>query len=188
MVRQIVGTLRYNVDHLRKETSSLVGNLSIAAGLGRPMHLSAVGAERAVTLKEAAENAGQTWIDVGNSRAYVQTLRVALIYAVADGSPVVDLVHLNAAADFVGYANRGLRKIATTELKDPTAARILVHMREAPHETLTRTGISQNIFSRNVPAKDLENAIRLLLKLGLLTSHLEPTAGRPRTVYRLVTR
>jgi hypothetical protein len=60
-------------------------------------------------------------------------------------------------------------------------------MREDPRETLTRTGISHDVFHRNVPAKDLEQGLYTLIKLGLLTEHVQPTAGRPRTVYRLVT-
>jgi hypothetical protein len=189
LVEPIVARLRANVERLRASLASkatIASNLRAAIGAGRPLHLSPEGEQRAFVLKAEAETQGKNWVDVGNSRAFVQMLRVALVFAVADGSPEIEVVHLNAAKDFVDCATRGLRAIAHGELKDVIAQRVLKHMREDPKETLTRTGVSRAVFNCNVPAKDLEQGLRTLLRLGLLAEHVEPTAGRPRTVYRII--
>ena len=182
LVKPLVNRMRANVERVR------AASIIKATSVSKPLRLSLAGEQRAIALKAEAESQGTNWIDVGNSRAFVQMLRVALIFAVADGSHEIDVAHLNAAKDFVDVATSGLRTIATGELKDVIAERILKHMREDPNEVLTRTGISCDVFKRNVPAKDLEQSIHTLLRLGLLTEHVEATGGRPRTVYQIVTK
>ena len=182
LVEPIVERLRDNVERLREHPSFVLKATSVP----KPLRLSHEGEQRALMLKADCENQGKSWIDVGNSRAFAQMLRLALIYAVADGSHGIEVVHLNAAKDFVDIAMHGLRTVATGELKDVIAQRILKHMREDPKETLTRTGISRAVFNNHVPAEKLEQGLRTLIRLGLTTEHVEPTAGRPRTVYRLV--
>jgi hypothetical protein len=180
LVEPTVERLRDNVDRLRASFAIR------ATSVSKPLHLSHGGEQRAFALKAEAENLGKSWVDVGNSRAFVQMLRVALVFAVADGSPEIKVVHLDAAKDFVDCATRGLRAIAHGELKDVIAQRVLKHMREDPKETLTRTGVSRAVFNGHVPARDLEQGLRTLIKLGLLVEHVEPTTGRSRTVYRIV--
>jgi hypothetical protein len=180
-VKDAVDELRANVERLR--ASYLFGCVQ---GVEKPIKLSPAAAEMAVRLKAAAERGGRSWVDVGNARAYVQTLRVALVYAVADGSRTIEPEHLKAALSLIGHAASGVGSLATGELKDVIAQRILTHMRESPNEALSRTGVSTHVFAKNVAADKLEDAIRLLLKLGLLSEHRVSTKGRPATMYRLI--
>jgi hypothetical protein len=152
--------------------------------LPQPVTLSPAAAEIAVYIKAASEIKGTTWIEKGNARAYVQTMRIALVHAVTSGSSTLEPEHLQAAAALVDYAAKGIARLATGELKNVIAQRIISYMREDPGEALTRTGIYSDIFQRNVPALHLDTAIRELERLGLLKSEVQPTKGRPRTVYR----
>jgi hypothetical protein len=115
----------------------------------------------------------------------MHVLRYALIYAVIDGHKNIGPAHLEAAEHLVEKMADGVRRQATAELSDKIAERILTHMREDPTEMLSRTGISVGVFNRNVPARDLENAISTLMNLGLLRDQKVVTSGRPRTLYVL---
>jgi hypothetical protein len=95
---------------------------------------------------------------------------------------------MRAAKTLVDHSRATIRRFATGDLaaiSDPIAARILTHMREDPKEVLSRTAISCDIFGRNVPAVQLENAISLLIHLGLLRQTTVQTSKRPTTVYAL---
>ena len=147
--------------------------------------LSTAALDLMIGIKDQTETAGRTWIESGSARAFVQIIRLALIYAVADGARQIEPDHLLAAKSLVDHAGRSLATLATSDLSDPLARRILTYMREDPSEVLSRTQISINIFNKHVPARDLEIAIGLLIQLDLLTEAREPTPGRDRTVYRL---
>ena len=63
----------------------------------------------------------------------------------------------------------------------------MTHMREDPNQVLSRTGISCDVFNRNVSAPLLENAINLLVRSGQLVVGVVKTKGRPATVYKVAT-
>jgi Primase C terminal 2 (PriCT-2) len=180
MVAPIAERIKENLKTLRSRT--LFGN----AGIEIPITLSPDAEAMAVVIKHEKEKGTRTWLDSGSARAFVQILRVALVYAVADGSKNVEPVHLQAAKAFVGHAERSIKKLASGGIKDPLAERILKHMREDPKEVLSRTEISSDVFNGHVSAAPLEEAIRVLLRLGMLAEETVPTKGRSRTVYRLV--
>jgi Protein of unknown function (DUF3987) len=150
-----------------------------------PITLSHDAMELAVDIKQQWETEGTNLVEQANSRAFMHILRYALIYAVCDGSKHIEVPHLIAAERLVAKMAEGVRQQATSELQDGIAQRILSHMREDPSEMLSRTAISAGIAAKNVPARDLEDAIRTLKNLGLLGEHKVPTKGRPTTMYAL---
>jgi hypothetical protein len=112
------------------------------------------------------------------ARAEALVLRLACLYALADGSPVVRVTDLEAALALWRYVERSVRFIFTNTTGDPIAERILVALRRTPNG-LSRTSIYSTIFSRNVPRAQIEAALLLLDGLGLATRTNIPTGGRP---------
>lgn len=111
------------------------------------------------------------------SRAESQTLRLSLCYALLDGERLIRRHHVAAALELWDYAERSLFRIFGDTLGDPSADRLLTELREAP-AGLTRTDITK-VFSRNVPANEIERALGVLAEARLAFQTSEETGGRP---------
>jgi hypothetical protein len=98
------------------------------------------------------------------ARAEAQVLRLSLIYALLDLSPLIKLPHLRAALEVWRYCKDSCRYIFGRALGDPVADRILEALRKNP-QGLTRTEISA-IFGRNVYEATISAAIEFLRKHG----------------------
>jgi Protein of unknown function (DUF3987) len=122
------------------------------------------------------------------ARAEAQTLRLALIYAVLDGSDgVIKLPHLKAALTMWQYYADSARYIFGDSLGDPIADTILAALRQNPNG-MTRSQIS-DLFGRNQSVNKLNAALSLLLTQGKVASELQPKSqggGRPSEVWRAV--
>jgi hypothetical protein len=177
-----VARLRGNLERVRDARPPFVQ----VANTGCPLVLSDKAMVAARRIKKAKETKGENWIEAGNQRAYVQILRVAIVYAVADGASRIEPAHLQAAEAFVDYAATGIVELGTGELQDVVPQRILTYMQAEPTRAVARSEISNDVFHRNAPSKQLEESYRLLKKLGLIEEHtVKPPKGRPTTVYRL---
>jgi hypothetical protein len=110
------------------------------------------------------------------SRAEAQVLRLALVYAVLDCSPMVCLPHLEAALAVWCYCEDSARFIFGTSLGDPTADVILeaLHLAE---RGLTRTDIFE-LFKRHTSAGEINRALSTLASGGFARCVQEPTGGR----------
>jgi hypothetical protein len=172
---------------IKEQIDSLPGQFQVAPDcISAPIILAREAEAMAIDIKARWETEGKNLVEQANSRAFMHVLRYALIYAVIDGLNQIGPAHLAAAEHLVAKMADGVRRQATAELSDKIAERILTHMREDPSEALSRTGITHGIFSRNVPARDVENAISALVSLGLLKAQRMTTKkGRPTTVYML---
>jgi hypothetical protein len=115
------------------------------------------------------------------SRAEAQVVRIALIYALLDCSPVITGDHLAAALAVWRYCYESARFIWGAAIGDPMADAILDILRRTP-KGLTRSEISAE-FARNRSASDLDRAIGILLAHGRLRTSQENTGGRPVTRY-----
>ena len=98
------------------------------------------------------------------SRAEAQVTRIALIYAVLDGSEFIAEDHLRAALAVWDYCERSARFIFGEQSGDPTADAILAELRKNP-DGLTRTEISQ-LFCRNRSSSQLHSALNTLAEQG----------------------
>lgn len=115
------------------------------------------------------------------ARAEAHVLRLALIYALLDKSPVIRQVHLKAALALWRYAEDSARFIFGEALGDPVADQILEALKEAGEAGLTRTKI-RDLFDRNQPAERITQALKSLLRAGLANftkEESEKGKGRP---------
>jgi len=120
------------------------------------------------------------------ARAEPQCLRLALIYALLDGSSTIGVAHLRAAFGLWSYCEESARCIFGDALGDSTADEILRALRANP-EGLTRTSL-RDLFSRNRSGDDIGRALALLVGQGLAHSEAVPTGGKPAELWRATTR
>jgi len=112
------------------------------------------------------------------SRAEAQTLRLAMIYALLDCSPVIEVHHLRAALAVWGYCEQSAQFIFGDKVGDRTADEVLVALRETS-KGMTLTELHHR-FSKNKSAQEISRALIALQQRGLVYSTKEPvTSGRP---------
>jgi len=111
------------------------------------------------------------------SRAEAQVMRLALIYALLDCSPLIRLAHLQAGLAVWHYCAESTCYIFGDSLGNPLADDLLRLLRQTP-DGMTRTEIN-NHFSRNRTAHEIDNAFRLLAEHGLVRCDMVATGGRP---------
>jgi len=103
------------------------------------------------------------------ARAEAHVLRLSVLYAVLDRSPVVRPVHLEAALAVWDYADASARRIFGGLLGLSVADTILAALRK--RGPMTRDQIRE-LFGRNKSSAEIEAALRLLLALGLERTYL----------------
>jgi hypothetical protein len=114
-------------------------------------------------------------------RHEAQAVRLSLVYALLDRSPVVRAEHLEAAVAVLDYVAASVTYIFGDALGDSVADRILQALREG--EALSRTQIFSDLFGRHTPQGRIESALRLLAVLGLAHVETRATEGRPVEVW-----
>jgi hypothetical protein len=110
-------------------------------------------------------------------RAEAQTIRLALIYALLDGTDQIDLVHLKAAVALWDYCERSAMHIFGDMTGNVLADEILLALRRAGADGLTRTQIS-NLFSHHRSSGQMGAALAHLAKAGKAISKEKPSGGR----------
>ena len=140
--------------------------------------------------------ARRAWIDVYPSltadhagmvgailnRAEAHTVRLSIIYALLDHSPVVRPKHLDAALAVVRYVEASVRHIFGDRLGDPTADAILGAL-EVRRE-MDRTDI-RDLLGRHASAEQIASALGALGRSGRAVVQAQDTGGRPREVWRI---
>ncbi|HYR45559.1 MAG TPA: hypothetical protein VER78_01045, partial [Thermoanaerobaculia bacterium] len=111
------------------------------------------------------------------SRAEAQVTRLSCIYALLDGSSVIEVPHLKAALTLWDYCERSCRYIFGDALGNPIADRILQALRGSLNG-LNRSQIS-HLLGRNEAASAIDNALRVLLEHKLAAKDVVKTGGRP---------
>jgi hypothetical protein len=117
------------------------------------------------------------------ARPEAQTLRLSVVYALLDGSAVIEREHLEAALAVWRYCEASALFIFGDSLGDPIADRLLAAIRDAGQDGLDTTAQHQ-VFGRNVPAARLAHARAKLERRGLVVTTSERTGGRDRRVTR----
>lgn len=115
------------------------------------------------------------------ARAEAQTIRLAMLYALLDGSPAIRLEHLRAALAAWRYCEDSARFIFGDTLGDPTADEILRLLRGTEHG-LARTDIAEH-FKRHKSSAEIGRALAVLQSLGLVRSERHETSGRSAEVW-----
>jgi hypothetical protein len=111
------------------------------------------------------------------ARAEAHTIRLALLYALADGTRQIHTPHLQAALALQDYAARSAAWALTGATGDPLAEQIHATLRQHPGG-LTRSQISQAL-NHNQPAGQIDHALQALNTAGRVTATQIPTGGRP---------
>ncbi len=115
------------------------------------------------------------------SRGEAQAMRLALIYALLDGSNVISAHHLFAALAVWSYAESSARFIFGDSLGDPVADRVLLLLRDKP-DGMTRNDIVRS-FSGHKGKEQIDRALDSLLRLKRAAKHTLNTGGRPAEVW-----
>jgi hypothetical protein len=126
------------------------------------------------------EEAGNTWDNViypqltsednpSLARGEVLVSRLAMTYAILDGENVIRTVHLRAALAFANYTNESFRWIFGNEVKtgNTNSDRIAKYLKK---KGKVGAGVSEmlgDVFNRHLSKADLEDAIQILVDLGL---------------------
>jgi hypothetical protein len=118
------------------------------------------------------------------ARAEAQVTRLAMTYALWDGTALITIKHLTAAMAVWEYCEASAHYIFGESLGDPVVDAILVALKRVHPDTLTRTNISE-LFSRNESAGRISRALEELVKLGLATVQRANAngAGRPTEIW-----
>jgi len=116
------------------------------------------------------------------ARAEAQVVRLALVYALLDRSPVVDTPHLAAATALWRYAERSAAHVFGRSTGNCHADALLRILRDGP---LGREAAKRELGIRT--AADLQDAIDLLRQIGAVETVRVSRAGggRPAEVLRL---
>jgi hypothetical protein len=110
------------------------------------------------------------------ARAEAQVLRLSMVYAALDGSPLIRKEHLLAGLAVWAYAEQSVAWIFGDSLGDPLADEILRALRtEGP---LPRNDIYQR-WGRHRGVEQIERALGLLHEYGKVRVERRATAGRP---------
>lgn len=118
------------------------------------------------------------------ARAEAQCVRLALVYALLDGSPQIDAPHIHAALALWEYAEASARYIFGQALGNPLADKLLEALRAAGPRGLTRSAMC-NLFARNESAERITAALALLERHGLArrSNPVGSGIGRPVEVW-----
>jgi hypothetical protein len=112
------------------------------------------------------------------ARAEALVMRLECIYALLDCSRFRDVPHLKAALEVWRYCDESTHIIFESGTGNKHADRILQALKVAGNTGLTKTDISYQLFNRNLPQFELDEALRLLHGLKLAYCTEEKTAGR----------
>jgi hypothetical protein len=104
-------------------------------------------------------------------------IRLALIYAAMDNQPQISLPHLEAALAVWSYCEDSAAQIFGDLLGDTVADAILVALRSAGPDGMSRTQISAAL-SRHVKADRITTALNWLEQLGRARRSPISTDGR----------
>jgi hypothetical protein len=112
------------------------------------------------------------------ARAEAHTVRLALIYALADEAQAIERVHLEAALEVWRYSEDSARALFGELVGDTVADSLLTFLRNAGRGGMTRSEL-HNALNRNHSAARIQIALELLLKQGWVQRTVRITPGHP---------
>jgi hypothetical protein len=112
------------------------------------------------------------------SRSEAQTVRLALLYALADRSPAICLRHLAAALEIWLYCEDSAAFIFGNTLGDPLADELLRLLQRAGSEGVSRDEMREH-FKRHRLSGEIGRALGGLAGADLARREERPTRGRP---------
>ena len=110
------------------------------------------------------------------ARGEAHVVRLAMLYALVDGTIAIDTEHLHAALALWDYAARSVGAIFGAASGNPDAEQI--HAALVASGGMTRTDL-RDLFSRNRPHTDIDAALTALQRAGRARPVRVVTGGRP---------
>lgn len=118
------------------------------------------------------------------TRSRAQVHRVALVYALMDRAPAVDVEHLKAALALWRYVEDSAAWLfGTSSADDGEVARLVAWIAEAGEAGRTRTEIANVFYGKNRKAAEIRPVLAALVQDGRLKEVREETGGAPRFRY-----
>jgi hypothetical protein len=118
-------------------------------------------------------------------RGTAHALRLSMIYALVDGTLVIDAPHVLAALALWEYVEASARLIFGVDEEDPKARRLLDALKRAKDTGLSRDAISHDVFQGHETGKVIDTIVRQLCEKGRAEIVKQQTGGRPRSVVRI---
>jgi hypothetical protein len=121
-----------------------------------------------------------------SARAEAQVVRLAMVYALFDGSTLIGRGHLLAAMAVQDYCEASVRYVFGEKLGNSIADTILSALGHAYPDGLTRTEI-HGLFDRHASAGSITTALQDLMSLGraAMTRRSTNARGRPTEIWTL---
>ena len=113
------------------------------------------------------------------ARAEAHVIRLAVVYALLDGTRSIDLEHLRAALAVWRYAEDSAAHVFGGKTGNPLADKLLARIDAADADGITRGDLRAG-ESHKTTTPDFDTALAYLERRGLATCEREATAGRPR--------
>jgi hypothetical protein len=99
------------------------------------------------------------------ARAEVQVTRLAMLYAILNGSTTIHLAHLEAAEEVWRYCEESVRYIFDAASGNSDADKILSALSSHVGDGLSQTEISVHVFNRNRTATQIKAALNALMNI-----------------------
>jgi predicted DNA-binding ribbon-helix-helix protein len=110
------------------------------------------------------------------SRSEAQVTRLSALYALLDGSSVIEPMHHEAALEVWRYCEESAHWIFGMKTGQKLSDKILDALQIIAPEAMSRTEIFTKIMGRNGTAQDLDSALRVLLEYELIQCWEEKAA------------
>lgn len=166
------------VRHLADRTRSA---LAAARKFGRMRRSDDAEVLWADMYRQIAEDEPAGLVGAITARAEAQLLRVAMVYALSDSSPVIEPEHLRAAWAVVTFAQDSAEHLFADTSGDPLIERVFTIVNNAGPSGIARADITRDL-SGHVHGGELDAVLAALEKANRIYMQTQPTAGRPRTV------
>jgi hypothetical protein len=105
-------------------------------------------------------------IDHITARAAPQTIRLAMLYALLDGSAQITVPHLSAARALWRFCETSAHYIFENLSSDRIADTILRELKDARPDGMNQRDLLHDVFGRNVHAHEIKQALRKLEAAG----------------------
>jgi len=116
------------------------------------------------------------------NRGEAQVIRLAMVYALLDGSNVVHDSHLRSALAMWDYCRRSALYIFHGFESDPVATKIMEKLSEGP---IDFTDVYR-MFANNATKRQIEEALSILVGKGKVVIESELTGRRPKRTIKLL--
>jgi len=122
-------------------------------------------------------------LGAATSRAESQVMRLAMLYALLDESPLIRAEHLEAGLAVWQHAEESARYIFGSALGDTTADEILRLLRINHNAGVSRTDMREH-FQRHKSSEEITSALAVLVECNLARRDVQSdTGGRPAEIW-----